>query len=192
MSSAAPRLLTFADLEALGDDVSAEILGGTLVYKASPSGEHADAQAALAAFLRPAFHRKSGQGGPGGWWILTECDIELGVHEVYRPDICGWRRERVPERPTGRPVRARPDWVCEILSSSNAATDQVDKFRIYASSGVPHYWIADPERKILTVYRLEQSECVGALQAKHGETVNAPPFEAVALRAGLLFGEDPD
>jgi hypothetical protein len=31
-----------------------------------------------------------------------------------------------------------------------------------------------------------------ALQAKLGETVHAPPFEAVALRVGLLFGEDPD
>ncbi len=192
MSSAAPRLLTFADLEALGEDVSAEIVGGTLVYKASPSGEHADAQAALAAFLRPEFHRKSAQGGPGGWWIVTECDIELGAHDVFRPDVCGWRRDRVPERLTGRPVRIRPDWVCEILSNSNAATDQVDKFRVYATAGVPFYWISDPERKILTVYRLEQREYVVALQAKQGETVNAPPFEAVALRVGLLFGEDPD
>ncbi len=192
MTSAAPRLLTFADLEALGEDVSAEIVGGTLVYKANPSGEHADAQAALAAFLRPEFHRKSGHGGPGGWWLVTECDIELGAHDVFRPDICGWRRDHVPERPTGRPVRVRPDWVCEILSSSNAATDQVDKFRIYATSGVPFFWIGDPERKILTVYRLEQREYVVALQAKQGETVNAPPFDAVPLRVGLLFGEDPD
>jgi len=58
--------LTFADLEALGD-VHAEIVGGTLVYKADPSAEHADAQAALAALLRPEFHRKSGHGGAGGW-----------------------------------------------------------------------------------------------------------------------------
>lgn len=192
MSSAAPRLLTFADLEALGEDVSAEIVGGTLVYKASPSGEHADAQLALGTLLRQNFHRKSGHGGPGGWRIVTECDIELGAHDVFRPDICGWRRDHVPERPTGRPVRIRPDWVCEILSGSNAATDQVDKFRIYATGGVPFYWIGDPERKILTVYRLEQREYVVALQAKQGETVNAPPFEAVPLRVGLLFGEDPD
>ncbi len=191
VSSAAPRLLTFADLLALGD-VSAEIVGGTLVYKADPSGEHADAQAALAAFLRPEFHRKSGHGGPGGWWILTEVDIELAAHDVYRPDVCGWRRERLPERPSGRPVRVRPDWVCEILSSSNAATDQVDKFRVYAASGVPFYWIGDPERKILTVYRLEGDRYSVALQAKQGETVSAPPFEAAPLRVGLLFGEDPD
>jgi Uma2 family endonuclease len=191
MSSAAERLATASDLSALGD-APAEVVGGAIVYKAQPSAEHGDAQAALASFLRHSFHRPSGKGGPGGWWIPTEVDVELRRHEVYRPDLAGWRRDRVPERPTGRPIAVRPDWVCEILSSSNAATDQVDKFRVYAESGLPFYWIADPERRILAVYRLEGPTFSVALQAKAGETVSAPPFEAVPLRVGLLFGEDPD
>jgi Uma2 family endonuclease len=86
----------------------------------------------------------------------------------------------------------RPDFICEVLSASNASVDQVDKFRAYAEHGVPFYWIGDPERKILTVYRLEDAGCAVALQAKAGETVRAPPFEAVPLAVGLLFGEDPD
>ncbi len=85
-----------------------------------------------------------------------------------------------------------PDWVCEILSASNAATDQVDKFRVYASSGVPFYWIGDPDRRILTAYRLDGATYSVAVQAKAGETVRAPPFEAVPLRVGFLFGEDAD
>ena len=191
MASPAHRLRTAEDLVALGD-APAEVVRGTIVYKADPSAEHGDAQAGLVSIIRQAFHRRSGQGGPGGWWILTEVDVELGTHDVYRPDLVGWRRERVPERPMGRPIRQRPDWVCEILSTSNAATDQVDKFRIYASSGVPFYWLADPERRILTVHRLEGANYTVLLQAKQGETVEAPPFEAVPLRVGLLFGDDPD
>jgi Uma2 family endonuclease len=191
MASSAHRLRTAEDLVALGD-APPEVVRGTIVYKADPSAEHGDAQAGLVSIIRQAFHRRSGQGGPGGWWILTEVDVELGAHDVYRPDLVGWRRERVPERPVGRPIRQRPDWVCEILSTSNAATDQVDKFRVYASSGVPFYWLADPERRILTVHRLEGANYTVALQAKHGETVEAPPFEAIALRVGLLFGDDPD
>ena len=191
MSSAAPRLLTFVDLALLGE-ARAELIRGTLVYKADPSAEHGDAQLALGSFLRQHFHRSTGSGGPGGWWILTEVDVQLTEHDVFRPDVSGWRRDRVPERPTGRPVLARPDWVCEILSSSNAATDQVDKFRAYAASAVPFYWIGDPERRILTVYRLERGAYTVALQAKHGEVVQAPPFDEVPLRVGLLFGEDPD
>ena len=34
---------------------------------------------------------------------------------VFRPDLAGWRRERAALRPTGRPIRIRPDWICEIL-----------------------------------------------------------------------------
>lgn len=191
MSDPARKLATARELAALGD-VSAEVVRGVIVYKAEPSAEHADAQLAVAAFLRQHFHRNSGKGGPGGWWILTEVDVELATHEVFRPDVAGWRREQTPERPAGRPVRLRPDFVCEVLSESNAATDQVDKFRTYAASGVGFYWIADPARRILTVYRLLNDGYAVALQAKHGEVVHAPPFDALALRVGLLFGEDPD
>lgn len=191
MSDPARQLLTARDLIALGD-VAAEIVAGVLVYKAEPSAEHGDAQLALGTHLRQYFHRGSGRGGPGGWWILSEVDVELSAHEVYRPDLSGWRRERVPERPMGRPVKVRPDFVCEVLSPSNAATDQVDKFRVYAANCVPFYWISDPERRLLTVYRLQGEGYAVALQAKAGETVHAPPFDSVALRVGLLFGEDPD
>ncbi len=150
MPDAAHRLATAADLASLGD-APAEVIHGVVTYRAEPSAEHADAQPGLGAFVRQHFHRATGRGGPGGWRVLTEVHVELETHEVYRPDVAGWRRERVPERPTGRPVTVRPDFICEILSESNAATDQVDKFRVYASSGVPFYWIADPTRKILTV-----------------------------------------
>jgi Uma2 family endonuclease len=191
VSGVARQLATFRDLAALGD-ASAEVIHGVIVYKAEPSAEHGDAQLALGAFLRQHFHRTGGPVGPGGWWILTEVDVTLAPDEIYRPDISGWRRDRVPERPLGRPIAIRPDFICEVLSESNAATDQVDKFRVYAASGVPFYWIADPARKILTAYRLEGSGYAVALQAKQGEVVHAPPFDAIALRVGLLFGDDPD
>ncbi len=146
VSDAARRLATAVDLVALGD-ASAEVIHGVVTYKAEPSAEHADAQLAVGAFLRADFHRASGRGGPGGWWILTEVDVELAAHEVYRPDVAGWRRERVEQRPTGRPVTILPDFVCEILSESNAVNDQVDKFRVYAANGIPYYWMADPSRQ---------------------------------------------
>lgn len=191
MSDAEQRLATAVDLLELGD-ASAEVIQGVVTYKAEPSAEHADAQLGIASFVRQRFHRDSGRGGPGGWWFLTEVDVELAVHDVVRPDVAGWRRERVVTRLSGRPVKTRPDWICEILSESNAATDQVDKFRLYGASRIPFHWIADPTRKILTVYRLDGDSYAVALQAKQGETLHAPPFEAVALRVGLLLGEDPD
>lgn len=132
--------------------------------------------------MRGRFHHSGGGGrGPGGWWIVTECEIELEVHEVYRPDLVGWRRSRVPTRPSGRPITTRPDWVCEILSQSNAKNGLVDKLRAYQRAQVPHYWIVDPDQEVLTIYRFGTQTYEVALTAGRDETVHAEPFEAVPM-----------
>lgn len=190
MAAAPHKLATFADLAALPDEVRAEIIHGAISEKAAPSAEHADSQAALAGFLRPRFHR--GSGSPSGWWILTEIDVEYGAHELFRHDIAGWRRERVPQRPTGRPLRERPDWVAEILSPSNERRDLVDKFRVLQGAGVPYYWVLHPIEKVLVVHRLESPGYVVALTAGAGETVRAEPFAEVDLRVDVLFGDADD
>lgn len=182
-----PGTATAADLAALPDDVHAEVIGGTIVEKAAPSYEHGDAQSSLAELLKPPFQR--GRGGPGGWWIATEVEIQLETHEVYRPDLVGWRRLRVPERPRGRPIRVRPDWVAEILSLTNAETDLGKKLFAYQGAGIPHYWIIDPEHETLTVYRLTGEGYVVQLTAGKRDRVKAPPFEELELEIAQLFGD---
>ena len=178
---------TAADLARLPDTVHAEVIRGVIVEKAAPSYEHGEAQSSLAEILKPPFQR--GRGGPGGWWIATEVEIELAAHEVYRPDLVGWRRERVPEHPSGRPIRIRPDWVAEILSKSNAENDLGDKLFAYQRAGVPHYWIIDPEHETLTVYRLTSEGYVVQLTAGKRDRVRAAPFEEIELEIAQLFGE---
>jgi Uma2 family endonuclease len=190
MSQIARRLATAVDLARLPEGVCAEVIHGAIVERAAPSAEHGDAQSQLAVLIKGPFQRSPGRGGPGGWWILTEVEIELETHEVYRPDLVGWRRERMPTRPTGRPVRVRPDWVCEVLSPTTAKNDLVDKLRTLQSNGVPHYWIVDPERETLTVLRWTEEGYLTALTAKRGERVRAEPFGEVELNAGLLFGDE--
>jgi Uma2 family endonuclease len=144
------------------------------------------------ALVKRYFARRPGGRWPGGWWIATEVDVEYDAHELFRHDAAGWRRERVPERPTGRPVLPRPDWVCEILST-NRRRDLVDKLNVLATAGVPFYWVVDPEEKTITVLRLAKQSFVVALACASGETVRAEPFEAIELRVGAIFGdEDPD
>jgi len=183
-------LATFADLATLGDSVRAEIIGGEIVEKAAPTMEHGSAQAALGSYLHRRFNRKPGGRWPGGWWIGTEVDVEYAPHEMYRHDVVGWRRARVPARPTGRPIRAHPDWVCEILSPSNEKRDLVDKMRTLHREGVAHYWILNPEEKILAVHRHHADGYLVALTASSGDTVHAEPFDDVELRVGVLFGDE--
>lgn len=192
MAAPIPKLATFADLAALGDDVRAEIIHGVIVEKAAPTGEHGDTQGALQAFTRRRFHRHPGGRWPGGWWINTEVDVAYGSHDLCRHDASGWRRERCPERPAGRPIRLRPDWVAEILSPSNQKRDLVDKMQILRAAEVPHYWILNPEERVLLVYRLDPGGYLLALTAAAGDTVRAEPFADVELRVGVLFGDDDD
>ncbi len=168
-----------------------ELVGGELTPKAAPSGEHGNAQAGVVGVLRSPFQRRSGSGGPGGWWISTEVEVLLTESEVVRPDVLGWRRDRCPERPTGIPVTVRPDWICEIVSPSNANVDTVKKLRLYHHCGIPHYWLVDPRDSTLTVMRWSQDGYVTLLRAERREVVRPEPFEAVELAVGTLFGDDP-
>jgi Uma2 family endonuclease len=183
---------TVEELLALPDERAAEIIDGFLVEKASPSALHALAQGGVIGVLGPVFQRRGGGGVPGGWWLLPEVEVELEPGQVYRPDISGWRRERLPTLTSERPVRLRPDWVCEVLSRSNAHHDLVTKFRTYHRLGVPHYWLVDPETQVLTVYRWQEAGYLAVLTAARGETVRAEPFDALAWNVGVLFGDEPE
>jgi len=190
MTAATPtHLATAADLAGLPPGTRAEIVDGEIVEKASPTPEHGVAQLGLGAQIFNAFHRRIGAGGPGGWWLMTEVEVEYDPHQVYRHDLVGWRRERSPRRPTGSPVAIRPDWVCEVLSASNAQNDLVRKLRTLQRAGVPHYWLVDPEHRTLTVLRWMPEGYLAALTAGGDDVVRAEPFEAVELDLSVLFEE---
>ncbi|MBI5497307.1 MAG: Uma2 family endonuclease [Deltaproteobacteria bacterium] len=185
-----PHHATAADLAALPDDARAEIIDGDIVEKAAPGPDHGTAQLGLGAQLFQPFQRRAGNGGPGGWWLMTEVEVEYSEHQVYRHDLVGWRRERIPERPRERPVHARPDWVCEVLSASNATNDTVKKLRTLHRHGVPHCWLVDPERGTLSVLRWTAEGYLTALTAEQSEVVRAEPFDAIELRLPVVFGLD--
>jgi Uma2 family endonuclease len=186
------KLATFADLAALAEHVRAEVIHGVIVEKASPSAEHGGSQLKFGAVLDRRFQRRPGGRWPGGWWLGTEIEVEYETHEIYLHDLVGWRRDRVPHRPVGRPVRTRPDWVCEMLSPSNAKRDLVDKFKVLQANSVPHYWIADPIEQTLIVHRWEARGYLVVLTAAAGDLVRAEPFDTVELRVSTLFGVDED
>jgi Uma2 family endonuclease len=181
---------TIEDWLAQPEERRLELIDGALVEKAAPSFEHSIAQAAIVGRLQSPFHRKSGgPRGPGGWWLGTEVDIEMDGRG-FRPDVAGWRRERMPEQPKTRPVRIRPDWICEVLSDSNRSTDLIKKLRRYHQAGVPHYWILDQLDRSLTVHRHGTDGYIVALRAGADEKVRAEPFDAIELSVAELFGDD--
>jgi hypothetical protein len=93
------RVPTYADIEALPPHVVGEILAGELVVSPRPAVPHATAASVLGALILPPF--VLGKGGPGGWQILHEPELSLGVDPGFDPvvpELAGWRVEVIPER----------------------------------------------------------------------------------------------
>jgi Uma2 family endonuclease len=165
-----------------------ELIEGVIEPKGAASGRHGAAQFRLAGHIEP-FDRRGGGSAPGGWWLALGVDIIFDTANTFRPDVVGWRRDRVPQQPEAVLIDVRPDWVCEILST-NRRNDLIKKKRVHHRHQVPHYWILDPDEATLTVYRWTPDAYLEILIAERGEEVRPEPFEAVPLRVGALFGDD--
>lgn len=185
---------TIADLLAIPEhERFHEIIGGELVRKAMPSARHGSSQANLTGRLVGPYGRRAGGCFPGGWRFMTETEVRFEDHEIYRPDVAAWRRERMPELPEEFPVTARPDWICEIISPSNERNDVIKKMLTYQRSRVPHYWLIDPITEALVVYRWTDAGYLLVQSAQGEERVHAEPFDGVSLSVGsLLDGDDED
>ncbi|WP_437573599.1 Uma2 family endonuclease [Sorangium sp. So ce887] len=193
MSSAAPgrRLATVEDLLALPEaERFHEIVDGELVQKAMPSPRHGAAQVELTTEIAGAYGPRARGRGPGGWVFATEVENFFEEPHVYRPDVSGWRRERLPRLPDQSPIALRPDWVCEILSPSNKQNDLFKKLRTYQRCQVPHYWILDPEVEVLAVYRWTAEGYLLVLTAEGQESIRAEPFDAVEFSVHSLLAGD--
>ncbi|HVT05499.1 MAG TPA: Uma2 family endonuclease, partial [Thermoanaerobaculia bacterium] len=175
----------YGDLIAAPPEKVAELVDGSLYLSPRPSLRHANSASVLGSVLNAAFHR--GSGGPGGWWILNEPELHLGV-DVMVPDIAGWRRERLPELPDIVGIDLAPDWLCEVLSPSTERFDRLQKLPCYARAGVAHLWLVDPKNRRLEVYSRFDEQWILLETHTGGAVVAAPPFDAVAFDLAALWG----
>lgn len=183
----ARKLATYDDLLGLPEGVKAEVIRGSVHVQPAPTPRHSKVQGALRRFVGGPFDDDDGYGGPGGWWILIEVDVRLGAHDIVRPDLSGWRRERLPEPWDVRPIELAPDWVCEVTSPSNARHDRVTKARLYAEVGVPALWLIDPMARVLEALVLDDGAWREAGRYSDGDIARIPPFTEIELDVGRLF-----
>ena len=178
----------YAQLEALPENLTGEIIDGRLYAQPRPANPHILTGSNLGGELYNPYQR--GRGGPGGWWILDEPEIHFIRNiEVLVPDLAGWRRERLPRLPRDQRIDLAPDWVCEILSPSTAKTDRVIKMPVYARYGVPYLWLVDPLAHTLEAFALHDGRwtVIGLFQEQ--DAVSVEPFTEIALELGVLWME---
>jgi len=186
MNIPARKLATYEDLFDLADNLVGEIINGRLIAQPRPAPRHARTNSSLSVRIGGPFDL--GDGGPGGWWILTEPELHIGG-DILVPDLAGWRRERMPRLPDTAWFETVPDWVCEILSPSTARDDRAEKMPLYARMGVQHAWIADPVLRTLEAYENQQGRWLLLQTLTDNAKVAVAPFEAVEWELGVLWAD---
>jgi Uma2 family endonuclease len=189
MTAVARRRARYDDVLAADPRCIAEVVDGVLYTQPRPALGHAQVASELTYRLIGPF--RHGRGGPGGWHILVEPELHLGLEpDIVVPDLAGWRTSRMP-RVSNRPFETLPpDWVAEILSPSTTRVDRGVKLPVYQRERVLHVWLLDPQAMTVEVLRLD-GESYRLLGVHTGEApARLEPFEAIELEVASLWLED--
>ena len=180
----------YADLYALPENVTGEIIDGDLHALPRPHSRHVKSTSILTGELVPPYYFGRG-GGPGGWEILVEPEVMLGENLLV-PDLSGWKKERLPKLPKTNWIGVTPDWICEILSPNTKKHDRIKKMPIYSQFGVKHAWLLDPVERTLEVFRLEKGHWLAIGYHDEYDRVRAEPFIEVEINLPDLWMDEDD
>ncbi len=142
------RTMTESDYYAIPDDIKAELIEGQIYYMASPRTVHQILLLELASRINN-YIKKNG----GSCKVIIDIDTKLNTAKdtIVRPDISVICE---PEKITEKRCEGSPDWIIEITSPSDPKHDYLTKLSLYQHVGVREYWIVDPDKRSVIVYRL--------------------------------------
>jgi Uma2 family endonuclease len=143
------RPLTHHDLDHTPDDGNRyEIIDGELYVSPFPSASHQNVATQLVSILNHYVRQRS-----LGLVFTSGLKVVLDEPTGVGPDVVFISQGRL-DTLMADGFYGAPDLLVEVLSSK-PALDTLIKKKKYARSGVPHYWIVDPEKRTLQAYRLE-------------------------------------
>jgi Uma2 family endonuclease len=115
-------------------------------------------------------------------------DVAFSEHDVVQPDLLFISNERA-EILTDKNVQGTPDLVAEILSERTRQLDEKIKLDLYDRFGVLEYWMFDPVRKDVRVFRRvgDRLRLVAELSAKARDVLTTPLLLGFELSLTALF-----
>lgn len=150
-------------LEWADEDTRAEWVDGDIVFMSPISDAHQDIVEFFLTLLRHhvEHHEK-------GWVRSSTFQMKLDVIPSGRePDIV-YLREEHRDRMTGTYIDGPADMAVEVVSPESGPRDRGEKFYEYEAAGVPEYWLVDPDREELVVYRLQDDRYQTAFEGREG------------------------
>jgi len=171
--------LTYDDLVAMfpdEDGVRRELIDGALFVTPSPFIQHQRLVQRLALSLGNHLEDHPDQGEV----FTAPLDVVMTPHDVVEPDVLialGDQRDIL----TAKHVHGAPGIVVEVLSPSTRKRDLTIKRQLFDREGVREYWIVDPDRNSVVVFRRAAD---GSLPL----TVTLDAKDAATLTTSLLPG----
>ncbi|MDE6673600.1 MAG: Uma2 family endonuclease [Acetatifactor sp.] len=165
---------TINDIYALPDGERAELIDGKIYYMAPPSRTHQQILLSLSRKIADYIDSKNGN-----------CEVNIAPFAVFlsedeinyvEPDIsviCD------PTKLDDKGCHGAPDWIIEIVSPGTKTMDYFKKLFKYRTVGVREYWIVDPTKELITVYRFEREIME---QYSFGEDVPAGIYEGFSVK----------
>lgn len=144
-------IYTIEDIYALPNGKRAELIDGKIYYMAPPNTRH---QRLVHLFDREIGNYIQSKKG--------ECEVFPAPFAVFlnkddinyvEPDIsviCD--KSKLDEKG----CHGAPDWIIEIVSPGNKPMDYFTKLFKYRAADVREYWIVDPTKERIIVYRFEK------------------------------------
>jgi Uma2 family endonuclease len=150
MPALAQRYWTREEVLAIPDDGQRrELVDGVLLVRPSPGVSHQRIVRRLLLHLGPYLES-------AGWGevMVSPADLHLNAGQLVQPDLF------VLSLVDGSPIQSWTDagiplLVIEVLSSTAAGYDRGIKRMLYQRTGVPIYWIVDPDSRLVEVWTPE-------------------------------------
>jgi Uma2 family endonuclease len=177
------RHFTYADYKTWDPEKTGryEIIYGVAYAMAGPGAYHQTISGEMFRQIANFLYGKPCKVFPAPYDVRLFYEEDENDDAVVQPDIsivCD-EKKRGPEG-----CRGAPDFVAEILSPSNTASEMVRKFELYRQAGVREYWVLDPENKILHAHLFDGSQI---LTRFYGKTDIVP----VSVLSGLEIALEP-
>jgi Uma2 family endonuclease len=162
-------ILTIADVEAMPEDGNRyEVIEGELFMSRAPSLRHQRIVRNIdRAFGRYLDQNPIGETIPGPGVIFSDISGVI-------PDLVYISNKRRSEIASGDRVEGSPDLIVEILSpgKENISRDRQAKRQLYSKYSVKEYWIVDPDKQIVEIYRAPKFKLPQTLRIK--EKISSP------------------
>jgi Uma2 family endonuclease len=182
MAARIEPVLTIADLDAMPEDGNHyELIEGEVFVSRAPSLSHQQIVFKLLLALGNYLLDSSiGRVWPGPGVIFSDFSGVI-------PDIICISNERLDKIASGDRVTGAPDLVIEILSpgTDNERRDRQAKRQLYAKYRVTEYWIADPHKTTIQIYRSPKLRLAATLTKK--DVITSPLLPGFSCRVRKIF-----